>query len=670
MGLNSAFAQMDKYHIDGKMKDGFTDMSSAFVIVYVNGQKLKRVSADGNGTFDFDLDFGKNYELHFVKQGYATKKVDILLQNVTAEMVGIGCRPREVQVSMIQKVEGIDYSVLDKSVGQIFYDPEIECFDWDADYTLRAMEKIEQLVDELEEKKKEYAKNTAAGDKALAKGDFETAKKSYEAALAAMPKDETAINNLKKVAEKEEESKNAEAAAKAAEEAKVVAEAEKAKKDEFDKLVADGDKALKSEDFDEAAKQYEEAAKLMPDQTSVKTKLSIVAETKKKREAAAAEEEAKKKAEEEAAAAAAAEEEAKKKAEEEADAVAAAEKEAEKIAKEEAKKKADEEKALAVVAEKAAAEEAKAAESRSKEEQKAAEEAAKKKADEEAAAAKAAAEAEELGAEEAKKEAADIEKASKANEKEQAKAEKEKALEEEKAAKEAADKKKADELAAKDDAKRKAEEAKKVEETKAAEKKEKIKEEPKKEEKKPEPKKEVVKKSVPKPPVKKPAVAVSKPKATAGTAAAIAKKEEHAEKRKELHATAKKVTKPKDKHNDIHAKLDQAAAAQNPKTTSIHEHHDWNMNQPGVHEEIAKEYPIGVTEEVYMKGNKEILERVVVKDGMGSIYWRVKHPWGGVYYFKNANVSISSVEFDLFTTIKDDEGNVIEPYHIDRVNDH
>ncbi|MDA9967951.1 hypothetical protein N9E62_02165, partial [Salibacteraceae bacterium] len=411
--------------------------------------------------------------------------------------------------------------------------------------------------------------NIAAGDKALAKGDFETAKKSYEAALAAMPKDETAINNLKKVAEKEEESKNAEAAAKAAEEAKVAAEAEKAKKDEFDKLVADGDKALKSEDFDEAVKQYEEAAKLMPDQTSVKTKLSIVAETKKKREAAA-------------------------------------------LVEEEAKKKA----------------------------------------------------------EESKKEAADIEKASRANEKEQAKAEKEKALEEEKAAKEAADKKEADELAAKDDAKRKAEEAKKVEETKAAEKKEKIKEEPKKEEKKPEPKKEVVKKSVPKPPVKKPAVAVSKPKATAGTAAAIAKKEEHAEKKKELHATAKKVTKPKDKHNDIHAKLDQAAAAQNPKTTSIHEHHDWNMNQPGVHEEIAKEYPIGVTEEVYMKGNKEILERVVVKDGMGSIYWRVKHPWGGVYYFKNANVSISSVEFDLFTTIKDDEGNVIEPYHIDRVNDH
>ena len=100
-------------------------------------------------------------------------------------------------------------------------------------------ESIKIEVDSNSDFTKEYAKNTAAGDKALAKGDFETAKKSYEAALAAMPKDETAINNLKKVAEKEEESKNAEAAAKAAEEAKVAAEAEKAKKDEFDKLVAE-----------------------------------------------------------------------------------------------------------------------------------------------------------------------------------------------------------------------------------------------------------------------------------------------------------------------------------------------------------------------------------------------------------------------------------------------
>ncbi len=640
-GFISVFAQMDKYHIDGDMKDGFTDMSTAFVLVYVNGQKLKRISAIGNGTFDFDLEFGKNYELQFFKQGYATKKVDILLQNVTAEMVGIGCRSREVQVSMIQKVDGIDYSVLDKSVGQIFFDPEVECFDWDADYTLKAMKEIDKLVEELEEKKDNYAKNKAAGDKALSKGDFEAAKDSYQAALAAMPKDEAAEKMILEVAKKEEEAKNTEATAKAAEEAKAVAEAEKVKKDEFDKIVAAGDKALKAENFEEAAKQYEAATKLMPDQTSVKTKLQIVEETKKKRAAAAAlEEEAKQKAQEEAAAGALAEEEAKKKAKEAATVAKAAE-EAEKSGAEAAKKKAKEEDEAAKITEKVALDKEKEAKA-----------------------------------------------AAKGSDKEQAKAEKEKALAEEKAAKEVADKKAADERSTAEAKEKQEEEAKKIAAEKVLEEEKKKKEpviaakkKPKKEEKKPEPKKEVPKKevikkaipkpSIKKPPVKKSAVAVAKPKAAgAGTAAAKVKLSEHAEKKKELYASAKKVTKPKDKHDDIHALLDKAAVAQNPTTTSIHEHHDWNMKQPGVHEEIATEYPVGVTEEIYMKGNKEILERVVVKDGLGSIYWRVKHSWGGVYHFKNANVAITSIEFDLFTRIKDVEGNVVEPYHIDRVNDH
>ncbi|MDE0772970.1 MAG: hypothetical protein OSB25_12310, partial [Salibacteraceae bacterium] len=298
LGFISAFGQMEKLHISGDMKDGFADMSKAFVIVYVNGQKLKRAAADGSGNFEFDLEFGKNYELQFFNQGYATKKVDILLQNVTSEMIGLGCRGREVQVSMIQKVDGIDYSVLDKSVGQIFFDPEVECFDWDAGYTLRAMEEIDKLIDELEKKKEAYADNKEAGDKAFSKGDFETAKKSYEAALVVMPKDKEATKQLLEVAKKKEEAKNAEATAKAAEEEKAIAEVEKAKKDEFDKIVEAGDKALKAQNFEEAAKQYNEASKLMPDQTSVKTKLQIVEETKKKRAAA---EESEKKAEEDAA---------------------------------------------------------------------------------------------------------------------------------------------------------------------------------------------------------------------------------------------------------------------------------------------------------------------------------------------------------------------------------
>ena len=197
----------------------------------------------------------------------------------------------------------------------------------------------------------------------------------------------------------------------------------------------------------------------------------------------------------------------------------------------------------------------------------------------------------------------------------------------------------------------------------------------------PKPKKEAPKKKEPKPAPKKTAPNKTTAAVGAGAVAASAKAKpknpkptpkttpKPAPKKSAIHKEAK-VVKPKQKNADIHAALDAAALKQNPTTTSVHEHHDWNLHDPGVHKEIAKEYPVGVTEEVYMKGKKEITERVVVKDGKGDIYWKVKHPWGGVYYFKNSSIPISAVEFDLYTTIKDDKGQIIPPYHIDRVGDH
>jgi hypothetical protein len=57
-------------------------------------------------------------------------------------------------------------------------------------------------------------------------------------------------------------------------------------------------------------------------------------------------------------------------------------------------------------------------------------------------------------------------------------------------------------------------------------------------------------------------------------------------------------------------------------------------------EELAASYPDGVTEEVFTEGNRTITKRIVVKDGLGNEYRKVKHGWGGVFYFKNG-VSIS-----------------------------
>lgn len=51
--------------------------------------------------------------------------------------------------------------------------------------------------------------------------------------------------------------------------------------------------------------------------------------------------------------------------------------------------------------------------------------------------------------------------------------------------------------------------------------------------------------------------------------------------------------------------------------------------------QLSKEYPEGVTEVIYTKGNKEITKRVVIIGGQGAVYRKVKHNWGGEFFFKN-----------------------------------
>ncbi|MCB0480794.1 MAG: hypothetical protein KDC83_05145, partial [Flavobacteriales bacterium] len=314
--FGALYSQMEKFHVNGDMKDGFTDMSDAFVIVYSGGQKIKRIDANSSGKFEFDLEFGRDYVLEFRKQYYATKKVDIFLGAVKAEMIDIGCRPGPVQVGMIKKVDGIDYSVLDKSVGKIFYEPESKCFDWDADYSLRVMEKLETLQHEMEEKQDTYDKNTAIGSKALAKGDYAGAAAAIAAAKAVFPNDAGILKLEEELEKAKKAAADKEAAAKLEEERKKQEAEAKAKQADYDKQMAAGDKAMKSDDFEGAKAAYSAAAAIIPTATAHQTKLQILADTQAKRlkeaedaaAAKAAEEAAKKKAEEEAIAAKAAEE--------------------------------------------------------------------------------------------------------------------------------------------------------------------------------------------------------------------------------------------------------------------------------------------------------------------------------------------------------------------------
>jgi tetratricopeptide (TPR) repeat protein len=51
--------------------------------------------------------------------------------------------------------------------------------------------------------------------------------------------------------------------------------------------------------------------------------------------------------------------------------------------------------------------------------------------------------------------------------------------------------------------------------------------------------------------------------------------------------------------------------------------------------DLGREYPQGVTEEVINEDGYDITRRVVVESGVGAEYLKIKHNWGGIFYFKN-----------------------------------
>lgn len=76
-----------------------------------------------------------------------------------------------------------------------------------------------------------------------------------------------------------------------------------------------------------------------------------------------------------------------------------------------------------------------------------------------------------------------------------------------------------------------------------------------------------------------------------------------------------------------------------------------NETEKSSTEEYQREYPEGITEEVYKEGNATITKRIVVKNNRGTEYKRAAHTWGVTFYFKN-DVSTTARVWEAETTEK------------------
>ncbi len=134
-------------------------------------------------------------------------------------------------------------------------------------------EQITKIDDELanqQQKEDEYNALITSADQAFDADDLDKAKADYEAALNMFDRDHPK-NRLEEIKTKQANAADAQAAA----------DAEKAKREQYDQLIEEGDTEFGADNLDEAENKFNEALGLYPDETYPKTKLEAI---KKRRE--------------------------------------------------------------------------------------------------------------------------------------------------------------------------------------------------------------------------------------------------------------------------------------------------------------------------------------------------------------------------------------------------
>jgi hypothetical protein len=349
IGSNSAFAQDKFFLIEGKASTNpVSPPNEILILVYKNGSVTDRINPDKEGSYSIKLDFQKDYKISFTKKGMVSQSFTVNT-SVDKERIADAFYPKEINVNLFADVTGFDKSKMPEPMGKLFFQEDINDFDWDENYQAQANEKFKEakelalaqielnklnanagleaekrLKEEAEKRKKELEDKEKADEERL-KAEKEKKRLEDLAKKEAEEKNRIAAENadkeakekkrLEDLAKKEAEEKNRIAAENADKEAKEKAAAElKAQKEkaEQERLMAEAKskeekEKIRLEALAKKEKEEKEKETLLAEEKAKKEKEKAEALARKEQEKKAEEEriaEAKKKAAEDALAAA------------------------------------------------------------------------------------------------------------------------------------------------------------------------------------------------------------------------------------------------------------------------------------------------------------------------------------------------------------------------------
>lgn len=258
------------------------------VTVTKNGVNHDSFTTRANGKYEFYLDCDSRYELSFVKDGYVERSIIIDAKNVPAEVIGAGIiMPTDMSMYAISEAMAeADLTVFQKPIGKAKYDPVEGDLVWDFGYTNKIKEEIMSLMNEVDKKAKELEKEQSAeakaeeareaefnqfvedGDEAMSKNQYQDAVLNYKAALKIKPDNLPVKGKLGSA------------------EAKWTAQKAAAEKEANYAAALDaGDGFMRTEEFEKAIAQYQTALELKPDEEYPSAQITMAQQIVKDREA-------------------------------------------------------------------------------------------------------------------------------------------------------------------------------------------------------------------------------------------------------------------------------------------------------------------------------------------------------------------------------------------------
>ncbi len=262
-------------------------MPGVSVVVNQGGKILNTVTTDGTGKYDFDLPLNFDYSIVVSKPGMATKKYAVSTRGVPPEKATSKFSSVEASLTLFEKLDGVDYSLLNQPLNKYTYNPTKDNFEYDKGYLDQMLGGLQNLMAAIQNelKKREdieanYAATIKAADKAFQKNDWPGAKADYQSALAMKPNESWPKAQLaqidKVIAEQAALNKKKEDDAKKAGEDAIKKKAEEDLNNKYLAAIKKGDDGFGKKDWAVAKAGYNEALSYKAAETYPKNQLAAI----------------------------------------------------------------------------------------------------------------------------------------------------------------------------------------------------------------------------------------------------------------------------------------------------------------------------------------------------------------------------------------------------------